>query len=337
MFAPITPERPLSVWIQPFPLWQSQSSKVLFDYSRHDIPTMLSPYSDPFILAQEYVAFIGSVYPTPVNEDPPAILSMPPTPDISNATLTSGYRNTDRPLSSFCGPPSPYILPDSAAMALSTDPQHPILDSTSHTCPTESWELRPDEEFRKAYGHIEGSLWSNNPIDSDASELEPLDPSHYEPVTPEKGPAAAPAWMQDDEDEFEIVLGEFPVPPALKACGGKSKPWKRLPVTNDDIRKQNKWLEKKRKLKYRQEVKSKVEKAEGRTKEKVKMSESNNQKVMVFERPVPTGASRDEIRIIRLQWKPKPHPSSVRFKAEERKRVHAVRQQEQDKRGLSVF
>ncbi|KAE8538020.1 hypothetical protein D1P53_006087 [Cryptococcus gattii VGV] len=300
---------------------------------------MLSPYSDPFILAQGYVAFVGSVYPTSVNEDPPAILSMPTTPDISNATLTSGYRNTaDRPLSSFCGPPSPYILPDSAAMALSIDPQHLILDSPPHTCPTESWKLRPDEEFRKAYGHIEGSLWSNTPIDSDASELEPLDPSHYEPMTPEKGPAAAHAWMQDGEDEFEIVLGEFPVPPAVKACGGKSKPWKRLPVTNDDIRKQNKWLEKKRKLKYQQKEKSKVEKAEGRTKEMVKTSESNNQKVVVFERPVHTGASRDEIRIVRLQWKPRPHPSSVRFKAEEeRKRAHAVGQQEQDKSGLSVF
>lgn len=54
--------------------------------------TMLSQYFDPFVLTQEYVASVEDAYPTPVTKDLPAILSMPPTPDISNATLTSGHR-----------------------------------------------------------------------------------------------------------------------------------------------------------------------------------------------------------------------------------------------------
>lgn len=281
--------------------------------------TMLSQYFNPFVLTQEYVASVEDAYPTPVTKDPPAVLSMPPTPDISNATLTSGYRATDSPLSSLYEPQSPDKLPDSAVATTTVDPQYLILDSPPRKCPTKSWELSPDEELCKAYGHIKGSLWSSKPIDSDDSELEPLDLSHYEPMTPEEA-QAAPAGKQDDEDEFEIVLGEYPIPRAVKVCGGKSKPWKRLPVTDDDIRKQKKWLEKKRKLKYRQEKKSKMETGEKRSKETIKMFAPNNEKVVVFERPLHMGTSQDEIRVVRLQWKPKPHPSSLRLKMEEEKR-----------------
>lgn len=333
--------------LQFFPLRQSSVQPGLHTHHYSDIEvfdnlgtiyfTMLSQYFDPFISTQEYVASAEDACPTLVSEDPPAILSIPPTPDISNATLTSGLRDMDKSLSSLYEPQDPNKLPDSAVFTSTMDPQYLILDSPPRKYPTESWKLSPDEELRKAYGRIRGSLWSNKPIDSDESELEPFDPSHYEPMTPEEA-AAAPAWKQNDEDEFEIVLGEFPIPRAVKACGGKSKPWKRLPVTDDDIKKQNKWLEKKRKLKYRQEEKSKMGKAMERSKGKLKTAESNNQKVVVFERPLHTGAYQDEIRVVRLQWKPKPHPSSLRLKMEEEKKRahHAEGRQERDDSGLSM-